>query len=209
MNDLKYMKLVSPTGRLVLATPQVEDDLAVSILRSDPAVLRYLAGVIPDVCEIEDARQLREARSQDKQTCDFYIHLLEDDSPKFVGMTGIFKISDAHRSCEVGILISPQVHGQGIATEALYTALNFAFAERGMHRVTAQTSAANQPMRKWFEEVAGATVDGRMRDAWSTAPGKYVDTIVYGILEDEWRDVIKSKLEAKMTKEKGGGKTTA
>ncbi|KAF4598506.1 hypothetical protein EYR38_006910 [Pleurotus pulmonarius] len=205
MNDFKHMKLVSPTGRLVLAAPQVEDDPAVSVLRSDPAVLRYLTGVIPDVCTIEDARQLRETRSQDTQTCDFYIHLIENESPKFVGMTGIFKISDAHRSCEVGILVSPQVHGQGIATEALYMVLNFAFAERGMHRVTAQTSAANQPMRKWFEEVAGATVDGHMRDAWSTAPGKYVDTIVYGILEDEWREVIKPRLEVRMTKEKGSG----
>ncbi|KAJ7600419.1 acyl-CoA N-acyltransferase [Mycena floridula] len=107
----------------------------------------------------------------------------------------------ANNSCHAGIIVSPNIHGRGIATEALYAVMEFAFETRKFHKVTFETSTENIQMRGWLEKTAGACLEGVMKDGWKYFEADaYCDVANYGILEGEWRDSVKGQLEAKMQK---------
>ncbi|RDB24805.1 hypothetical protein Hypma_007790 [Hypsizygus marmoreus] len=187
--------LISPTGRLQLVPPTPNDDQAVSILRSHPTTLRHLR-FLPKNVPIQNVSVRREARAKDPHIVDFHIHVMNADGSYFLGgMTGIFNVDEMHTSCEVGILISPDLHRGGFGTESLYMVLRYAFDDRKMHRATFETGEDNTPMRSWLENVLEATLEGKRRDCWKEGDGKYTNVTSYSILEGEWTGHIKEKLE--------------
>jgi len=193
--------LPSKSGRLSLIPPSETDDAFVSSLRSRPETRRYLR-YFPEHFSVADARARRLSREPDSTLVDFHIHALNpsaDATSTFVGTTGIFRIDTEYgNACEVGILISPEYFRGGLATEALHRVLVYVFEERKLHRAEFTTGADNLAMRGWLEE-AGATLEGTKRDAWSDpVTGGYSDVCVYGILEAEWTETVKGRLEARM-----------
>ena len=198
--------LVSPTRRVKLIPPNPADDEAVSILRSHPITRRYLPFLPPDL-SIESIRLRREERAEDPDLVDFYIYTLTEDAPEsyaFAGIAGIFKIEAEHASCETGIILSPELHRAGYATEAMYLVLEYAFGEWGMHRMTFETAEANEAMRGWLERVLGATLEARKRECWRGLDGTYLDVFSYSILEWEWRGGVREKLERLISGHRGG-----
>ncbi|TFK44819.1 acyl-CoA N-acyltransferase [Crucibulum laeve] len=188
----------SPKGRLMLVAPNNNDDKSIAILRSHPRTRQYLL-FMPEETTTEDARALRELRAQDSTMTIFHIHIANGKgSTDFVGMTGILHIDSANLSCEAGMMIMPQWHKKGIATEAFYMLLQFAFEERKLHRVTFEVSAENQPMQRWLEEVAQARLEAERKDYWRNIDGNYTDVKGYCILEGEWRGRIRDRLLARL-----------
>lgn len=189
--------LPSRSGRIALVPPKEEDDAAVAALRSHPETRRYLP-FFPDRVSTEDARALRLARAGDQTRIPFNIHALTAHSPaKFIGMAGITHINSEFKSCEIGILISPDSFRAGFATEALYTVLAYAFEELHFHRAAFHTGVDNAGMRGWLQK-AGATLETIQRGSWSDGLGGYTDTCLYSILEGEWVDTVKERLEERM-----------
>lgn len=187
--------LTSPTGRLRLIPPRPEDDEASAILRAHPVSLKYLR-FMPDKVTAEDTRKRREERAENVEIVDFHAHVVNaDGTTTFAGMTGIFHVDPTHESFEVGILISPDMHRGGFATEAIYTVLKYAFEDRKLHRGTFETSEDNLPMRSWLENVLGAKLEGERREAWKEGDGKYRDVKSYSLLEREWTGHAKARLE--------------
>ncbi|TFK42310.1 acyl-CoA N-acyltransferase [Crucibulum laeve] len=191
------ISLLSPSGRVKLIPPTKNDDEAVSIIRSHP-VTRFYLRFFPEIFTVEDARERRETRAEDSKLIDFHIHAIMDDERfHFSGTTGIFNIDLANETCEAGILVSPDTHGKGIATEALYTLLQYVFEERNFHRVTFETASDNIGMRKWLEDTAGARLEAVRKEAWKESEGKYCDVNGYSILNWEWNSHVKLALEKK------------
>ncbi|KAJ7461754.1 acyl-CoA N-acyltransferase [Mycena galericulata] len=191
--------LPSRSGRLALVPPNGQDDAAVAALRSHPEIRRYLP-FFPDHLSTENARAHRLERAADKTRISFHIHALTAQSdlpPKFVGTAGISHINAEFRTCEMGILISPDSFRGGIATEALYTVLAYAFEEQHFHRAAFRTGVENVGMRGWLHS-AGATLETVQRGAWSDGLGGYVDICVYSILEGDWVDTVKPRLEERI-----------
>ena len=65
-----------------------------------------------------------------------------------------------------------------------------------LHRVTFETGADNEPMRRWFEGV-GVVEEGVLKEAWSDGNGGWVDAVTYRILAREW-GVVKEGLEKRV-----------
>jgi RimJ/RimL family protein N-acetyltransferase len=186
--------LISPTKRVKLVPPKGDDDEAVSILRSHPLTRRYLR-FLPTYNTIEDARIRRQSRAEDHSVVDFYIYVMNmDGTASFAGTTVIFNINETFESCEAGILISPDMQRRGLATESLYTLLEYAFGERKMHRATFETAEDNLPMRSWLEKVLEAKLEANRRDCWKEGEGKYTNVSGYSLLEWEWTGGVKEKL---------------
>ncbi|KAF7302229.1 Ribosomal-protein-alanine acetyltransferase [Mycena indigotica] len=187
----------SKSGRVSLVPPNEADDPYVSVLRSHPDTRRYLR-FLPDTVDLAAATQRRLSRQADPSLVDFHIHTTNGE---FVGTTGIFRIdTDYGNSCEVGILIMPERARGGLATDALYTVLEYVFETRQMNRAEFQTGVDNVPMRGWLER-AGAALERTRRAVWTDpATGKYSDVCIYGILKDEWTDVVKERLRLKIFK---------
>jgi RimJ/RimL family protein N-acetyltransferase len=166
-------------------------------MRSHPESRRYIR-FVPTKSTSEDVRASRIERSRDEARVEFYIHTATTP-PRLVGGTGIFHVNDTFKSCQVGIMVSPDKHRTGIATDALYTVLEYAFGERGMHRATFETAVDNVGMRGWLDG-AGAKLEGTQRECWPDGAGGYTDACVYSILDWEWKEIVKAKLEARINR---------
>ncbi|KAK7034666.1 hypothetical protein VNI00_012308 [Paramarasmius palmivorus] len=203
--------LHSPTGRIRLEPPIPGNDAAIARLRMHPSTRKYLRS-FPEYVSTEDARKLREAREQDPEVQAFHVYVRADGEVvkeaenewEFAGSATVYHVNTQHRSCEIGLILSPDVRGRGIATDVLYTLLLYVFVQLRMHRVTFETAADNIPMRGWLENVAGARMEA-MRAECRVDPGSdrgYSDLAGYAILEWEWHDQgmsgVKERLEKRL-----------
>ncbi|KAJ7468020.1 acyl-CoA N-acyltransferase [Mycena latifolia] len=112
-------------------------------------------------------------------------------------MASITHINNEFKSCDIGILICPEYFRGGLATDALYTVLSYAFEEQNFHRVGFSTAADNAGMRGWLD-WAGATLEGINRESWSDGNGGFTDVCLYSILEREWKETVKDRLEGRI-----------
>lgn len=188
----------SPDKRFRFATPTSAEDDQVSILRSDARMLRHLR-FMPQTISIPEVAERRETRLKDPKIIDFNVF---DDSPegggKLVGMTGVFDYDESMSRCEAGIVISPEETGKGLASVMMYTVLMFAFEEKGVHRVTFETSEDNAAMRGWLEKVAEARVEATRLECWKDGQGGWINVKGYAIIDWEWRERVKPNLEKRL-----------
>ncbi|KAI3618722.1 ribosomal-protein-alanine acetyltransferase [Moniliophthora roreri] len=191
--------LKSRTSRLRLEPAAEVNDEANAKIRMHPETRRYLR-YLPEHFTTEEAQRLRESRVADPAVLEFNIYVKDKDgNDRFAGGTLIFHIEEQHRSCEAGIILSPEVHRGGVATDVFYTLLSYIFEERKMHRVTFETGSDNLAMRGWLEKVAGARIEAQRLECWiDPVSGGYSDVTGYAILEWEWKDRIKERLENRL-----------
>ncbi|KAF9529437.1 acyl-CoA N-acyltransferase [Crepidotus variabilis] len=191
--------LESPWNRIRLVPPSAEDDEAFAGCRTHPISRRYLR-FLPTTMTTEEARLFREKRAEESDRVDFYIqYTKEDGTTSFGGNGGYFHIDSANLACESGIIVHPDLHGKNIATELFYVLLRHIFEDKKLHRVMFITASDNVGMLGWLEKVAGATLEGEMREAWKGLDGKFASAKAYSILEGEWWDGVK-RLEDRMNR---------
>ena len=94
--------------------------------------------------------------------------------------------SPAVRSeASLGYLLDPAHHGRGYATEMVRAALDLAFGELGLHRVTAGCFADNVASWRVMEKAGMRREQHGIRDSWHAELG-WVDGYTYAVLADEW-----------------------
>ena len=103
----------------------------------------------------------------------------------FAGSVGCHPIDWSNRNCSVGYWLAEQHQGKGIMTRCCETLLDHVFEDLGLHRVTIQCGTGN--MRSCaIPERLGFTREGFTRHGeWVN--DRWVDLVVWGILEDEWK----------------------
>jgi len=187
------IQLSYPNGRIVLTHPAPpSDDSATHRLYTHPHTLKYLPFWRGDK-SLEQVTARRELRANDPEGFrDFRIHLVHPSpgSPDLIGTVGFIFTNHANDSSELGIIIAPEVHKAGYASEAIYLLLEHGFTSTeqggvGLNRVQFTTAAMNTPMRRWLEDALGATHESTLREAWKSGD-EYIDAIGYSILRREW-----------------------
>ncbi|HOK09468.1 MAG TPA: GNAT family protein [Candidatus Hydrogenedens sp.] len=112
------------------------------------------------------------------------------DSPNGpIGMISLQNISWRNRSCNLDVYISPQHRGHLSTGINVYRALEYAFDELNMHRVSAIIYAFNQPSWRLLEFL-GAKREVTLKDH-ILRNGIWHDVFVYGLLKQEfnvWRE---------------------
>lgn len=86
---------------------------------------------------------------------------------------------------EIGYILARDHWGSGIAHEAVARVLDLIFQEEGQRRVFADIDPDNTPSRALVERL-GFTQEGTLRAEWETHIGVR-DTVIYGLLRNEWR----------------------
>ncbi|WP_046726922.1 GNAT family N-acetyltransferase [Streptomyces humi] len=87
--------------------------------------------------------------------------------------------------CEAGCWLEPAVTGRGLVTRGMRVLVDWAFDERGMHRVEWHASSANEPSINVARRL-GMTRDGVLRENYPHR-GVRTDTEVWSVLAPEWR----------------------
>jgi RimJ/RimL family protein N-acetyltransferase len=167
-------------GELVRLRAIEEDDLPrLSEMFNDPEVLRFLESVtFPQ--SLAGTREWWEHSRGDETTQNFAIETLAGE---LVGGCGLMGISARSRVGTLGIWIGQPFWNKGYGTDAVRTLCRFAFSEMNLHRVELQVHDTNPRGRRAYEKV-GFKEEGRLRRSHFSG-GRYTDTIVMGLLEEE------------------------
>ncbi|MHB9146715.1 MAG: GNAT family N-acetyltransferase [Symbiobacteriia bacterium] len=175
------MLLVGEKVRLRRAMPaDLEDRVR---WNSDPRVMEFLPrGAVPSSRE-ETLAYLRKAAEQTSE----YIELaIETQEGKHVGGTTLRDFDWRARKAEFAIMIGePDQWSKGYGTDAARLMLKLAFENLNLNRVWLMVDATNVRGITAYER-AGFRQEGRLRQD-RFLRGTYEDSIVMGILREEWQ----------------------
>jgi len=115
--------------------------------------------------------------------------VLENFSGKVVGTTRYCNLDLANRRLEIGYTwYAKRAQRTAINTECKFLLLRHAFEQLKCIAVEFRTSWHNQPSQRAIERL-GAKRDGLLRNHKIMPNGTVRDTVVYSILNTEWRAV--------------------
>ena len=107
-----------------------------------------------------------------------------EDSGKMIGTVGFTKIYPSNNSAEIGYVLNPEYHNQGIGYEAAKRIVDFGFEELSLHRIEARFMKENAASRKLMEKL-GMSFEGYSRESM-LVKGQYRTIGTCSILRDEW-----------------------
>ncbi len=103
----------------------------------------------------------------------------------FAGVTSIRMDSRAVHQGAVGCGLAYEYWSRGYASEALTAVINFGFSKLGFHRIYAETLSDNLTAIRLLKRL-GLRMEGELSQN-QYIKGLWRNTMVFGILEDEWR----------------------
>lgn len=119
--------------------------------------------------------------------------IVDKDAGEIAGSTSYMDISPKHRKLEIGATwLHPKVWRTRVNTECKYLLLQYAFEELKLMRVYFRTDVRNERSNRAIQRL-GAKFEGTLRKDMILHDGRYRDTNVYSILDEEWGEV-KEKL---------------
>lgn len=157
-----------------------EEDLAfLADLINDPRVWRSLFQADPKTMADE------EAFYENVVNADGEVHLLVCDDETPVGTVGLSGIEPNWGIGEVGYYVDPDAQGRGYATEAVGLLVAYAFEQRRLAKLYANSLARNEASCRVLEKN-GFREEGRFREH-AYVDGERVDVLRYGLLADDPR----------------------
>jgi RimJ/RimL family protein N-acetyltransferase len=159
--------------------------------RNDPELRQYFR----EWKDISKDRQeiWYKERGNNTNKCHVYFEIREASKEKdkenhidnLIGCMGLHYINWQLRSAEFGIYLDYTVRGKGYGKESLSMLFDYGFNEMNMHKIWAEVYNFNSAINVYTHGL-GMKVDGVLRDNKFTK-GKYHDSTMISILEDEWR----------------------
>jgi RimJ/RimL family protein N-acetyltransferase len=152
-------------------------------LFGDPEVMRYWS--FPAFRERAQADELLDRIRQAfaaRTAIQWGIARQEDDV--VMGTCSVFRLEPVHRRAEIGFALRRGDWGRGLASEAVASALDFAFEHLGLIRVEADADPRNHRSIRLLERL-GFRREGVLRHRYIVA-GEVQDTLYLGLLREEW-----------------------
>jgi RimJ/RimL family protein N-acetyltransferase len=97
--------------------------------------------------------------------------------------------SETNRQGETGWSLHPDAHGKGYATEAAREMLRLGFEQLGLHRIVAECDPRNDASIRVMERLGMRREAHHLDTMW--LKGEWVGSMVYAMLEDEWRSLTR------------------
>jgi RimJ/RimL family protein N-acetyltransferase len=164
----------------------VEPDDARTIVPwfNDPDVTRFLLRYQPMTL----AEEVEFLRRRAESTADVVLGIVVRADDRLVGVCGLHHLDVRNRHAAFGINLGDKTAwGKGYGTEATRLVVRHAFDTVNLHRVWLHVYEYNPRAVRVYEKV-GFRLEGRLRqDAFRD--GKYWDTLVMGVLREEWEAV--------------------
>ncbi|MEW5720283.1 MAG: GNAT family protein, partial [Chloroflexota bacterium] len=133
-------------------------------------------------------------RAQMEQGTSVAFVIVRRSDERAVGMTAYLDIHAKDRWLEIGgTWLTPDAQRTAINAECKYLLLRHAFETLGCVRVQLKTDARNVRSQRAIERL-GAVKEGVLRKHMLTRGGYQRDTVMYSIVDTEWR-AVKARLE--------------
>jgi ribosomal-protein-serine acetyltransferase len=127
-------------------------------------------------------RFLAEAEAQFARDDGFQARIAPEG--EILGVVGFHSIDWTNRNTSLGYWLAADAQGKGTMTTVVSSLLDHAFYEWELHRVEIHCAPDNVRSRA-IPERFGFREEARLRETELVA-GRYLDSVVYGLLEVEW-----------------------
>lgn len=183
MKEKKPPFPVLQTPRLLLSELDKEHVEALHKIWTDPKVLEYL--VLDPFTEPEQSRDMIDLlRGLFPASQGIRWALIRKTSGEVLGTCGLHKWDKEHHRAEIGYELTSRAWRQGLMSEALEAALEYAFTSMECNRVEALVTVGNKASRGILEKT-GFTLEGTLRQ-YERARGKFQDQWIFSLLRKEW-----------------------
>ena len=116
---------------------------------------------------------------------------------KYAGSTRFYDIQLKHQTTQLGFTwYGKDFQGSGLNKNCKFLMLQLAFEQLKMKRVEFRANSENQRSINAMKSI-GCTVEGTLRNHLVAENGERRSSIVLSILEDEWSNFVKEKLDLK------------
>ncbi|MFK5956886.1 MAG: GNAT family protein [Planctomycetota bacterium] len=102
-----------------------------------------------------------------------------------IGTCSLVRVDLSQKRSEIGIIMGEVSWGQGLASEALETVIQFAFHKLELLRLEADVDPNNLRSLALFEKQ-GFQREGLLRERWRVH-GEVQDSVFLGLLQREWK----------------------
>lgn len=103
------------------------------------------------------------------------------DCPKMIGIIGHYRIQNENYRSEIGYMLLPEFHSNGIITEAIKVTLMYGFTILKLHSVEAIIDPNNFASEKVLQKNSFKKEAHYIENEYFN--GKFLDTVVYSILK--------------------------
>ncbi|CAM5577718.1 MULTISPECIES: GNAT family N-acetyltransferase [Streptomyces] len=143
--------------------------------------------------DVASAREILQSYADRHAADSGFLHGLWLDGKLVGGL--LFRVFDAAAGvCEIGCWLEPAGTGKGLVTRGARVLIDWAFDERGMHRVEWHASSANTPSVNAARRL-GMMREGVLRES-SVHRGVRQDIEVWAVLAPEWRAAREARARA-------------
>lgn len=169
-------------GKRMVLRPVEEADLPLlARWRNDPENRRFFFS--PFLVSSSGQEKWYEALLADRSRVVFMMEALDGTT---VGTIGLDKIDWRNQHAEIGqLLLDAEHRGFGYAEEGAHLLLRYAFEELNLNRVYCRVFAWNRAVIEW-NKFYGFSEEGVLRQV-VFAGGQFHDTVILGLLREEWR----------------------
>ncbi len=168
--------------KCVLRPLKLEDAKILAEIGNNLEVKKFLRDVFP-FSEVGAEEFIRRVNSQPSPPSSIVFGVEVDG--KLVGLASLSNINWISRNCYFSIAIyDPAYWNKGIGTEATKLIVSYAFEFLNMHKILLEVYEYNERAIHVYEKI-GFKVEGRLRKN-HYYNGRYHDTIVMGILAEEY-----------------------
>jgi RimJ/RimL family protein N-acetyltransferase len=179
------------TGKLVRLRAVELDDLDRYLAWvNDPEVVQYLATqAAHPVSRVQEEEWIRQAVKQTRPPeITYAIETLQDGT--HIGSVSLHHVGHTAHHSDLGVLIGDKTYwNRGFGTDAITTMLHHAFEDLNLNRVSLEVHDDNGRAIACYRKC-GFIEEGRLRQD-RYRHGQYADTIVMGILRDDFRAMSK------------------
>ncbi len=170
--------------RVVLRQLRPSDAAPLFATMTTADVARFISAPPPSVAAFERfIEKTAEKQADGRLACFAVTRSGHGDSP--IGLFQVRELEPSFRTAEWGFAIGSPFWGTGLFEEAASLVLAFAFDTLGAHRMEARAAVKNGRGNRAIQKIGGVP-EGVLRQAF-LCEGEYVDQIVYGIVDSEWR----------------------
>ncbi|AIE87666.1 GCN5-related N-acetyltransferase [Fimbriimonas ginsengisoli Gsoil 348] len=165
--------------------PFAETDTdAIFALQSNPRVLRYWDSP-PWKNRAQAERFIAVCRQMEQEGTGARLAVERTSDNAFIGWCSLSKWNPDYRSAKIGYCFDEAAWGNGFATEAAGTLLQWAFDTLDLNRVQSETDTRNAGSSRVLEKL-GFIREGTLRED-CIVDGEVSDSWVYGLLRRGWK----------------------
>ena len=170
---------VITTERLVLRDIRATDAPHYFVLRSDPAIMKYIPRPVAKTVDDASAFITRiHTGFANKENINWAITMKGED--RLIGTIGYVRMKPEHFRAEMGCMLRNDLQGKGIMQEAITAIINFGFDEMKLNSIEALIDPDNKSSEKILKK--NKFVQEAFFKENEFYEGKFLDTIVYTLL---------------------------